>query len=110
MTKSIKDKNSELMNQLLMFLSISLLEDYDPNNNNNNKDDHHNTTLKPKLKKKDRIHLSKKNGKLVKKEKKLKKKYKRLNKPSLLNNEKISSSSIKNGINFISRNIKSRVV
>ena len=50
MTKSIKDKNSELMNQLLMFLSISLLEDYDPNNNNNNKDDHHNTTLKPKLK------------------------------------------------------------
>ena len=33
MTKSIKDKNSELMNQLLMFLSISLLEDYDPNNN-----------------------------------------------------------------------------
>ena len=86
MTKSIKDKNSELMNQLLMFLSISLLEDYDPNNNN--KDDHHNTTLKPKLKKKDRIHLSKKNGKLVKKEKKLKKKYKRLNKLSLLNNEK----------------------
>ena len=47
MTKSIEDKNSELMNQLLMFLSISLLEDYDPNNNNNNKDDHHNTTLKP---------------------------------------------------------------
>ena len=36
-----------------------------------NKDDHHNTTLKPKLKKKDRIHLSKKERKARKERKEI---------------------------------------
>lgn len=72
MTKSIKDKKFRVDESVVnVFLSISLLEDYDPNNNNNNKDDHHNTTLKPKLKKKDRIHLSKKERKARKERKEI---------------------------------------
>ncbi|KAI5959916.1 uncharacterized protein KGF55_005148 [Candida pseudojiufengensis] len=56
MTKTIKDKKFRIDESVLnIFLSISLLEDYDPNEN---KED-----IKPKLKKKNRIHLSKKERK-----------------------------------------------
>ncbi|KAI5949336.1 hypothetical protein KGF54_005571 [Candida jiufengensis] len=55
-SKTIKSKNFRVDESVLnVFLSISLLEDYDPNQN---KDD-----FKPKLKKKDRVHLSKKERK-----------------------------------------------
>ena len=64
MTKSIKDKKFRVDESVInVFLSISLLEDYDPNNNKDDDD-------KLKLKKKDRIHLSKKERK-ARKERKL---------------------------------------
>ncbi|KAG7664921.1 uncharacterized protein J8A68_001559 [[Candida] subhashii] len=60
MTKSIRDKKFRVDESVInVFLSLSLLEDYDPNNN---RDD----LPKPKLKKKDRVHISKKQRKVRK--------------------------------------------
>ncbi|CAK9442364.1 uncharacterized protein LODBEIA_P61070 [Lodderomyces beijingensis] len=59
MTKTIKDKKYRVDESVVnVFLSTSLLEDYDPNSNKDAT-----TTSKPKLKKKDRVHLSKKERK-----------------------------------------------
>ena len=65
MTKSIRDKKFRVDESVInVFLSISLLEDYDPNNNDNKES-------KPKLKKKDRVHLSKKERKARKERKEI---------------------------------------
>lgn len=65
MTKSIRDKKFRVDESVInVFLSLSLLEDYDPNNN---KDDE----PKQKLKKKDRVHLSKKERKARKERKQI---------------------------------------
>lgn len=65
MTKAIRDKKYRVDESVInVFLSLTLLEDYDPNNN---KDQH----TKPKLKKKDRVHLSKKERKARKERKEI---------------------------------------
>lgn len=62
---SIRDKKFRVDESVInIFLSLSLLEDYDPNNNKN--DDQ-----KQKLKKKDRVHLSKKERKARKERKEI---------------------------------------
>lgn len=62
---SIRDKKFRVDESVInIFLSLSLLEDYDPNNN---KDD----SPKQKLKKKDRVHLSKKERKARKERKEI---------------------------------------
>lgn len=64
--KSIRDKKFRVDESVInIFLSLSLLEDYDPNNN---KDD---DNKKPKLKKKDRVHISKKERKARKERKEI---------------------------------------
>ncbi|RLV92932.1 Nucleolar complex-associated protein 3 [Spathaspora sp. JA1] len=65
MTKSIRDKKFRVDESVInVFLSLSLLEDYDPNHN---RDD----LPKTKLKKKDRVHLSKKERKARKERKEI---------------------------------------
>ncbi|EGW29912.1 uncharacterized protein SPAPADRAFT_143913 [Spathaspora passalidarum NRRL Y-27907] len=65
MTKTIRDKKFRVDESVInVFLSLALLEDYDPNNN---RDD----LPKPKLKKKDRVHLSKKERKARKERKEI---------------------------------------
>lgn len=65
MSKSIRDKKFRVDESVInVFLSLSLLEDYDPNNN---RDD----LPKTKLKKKDRVHLSKKERKARKERKEI---------------------------------------
>ncbi|KAK6454312.1 nuclear export of pre-ribosomes [Scheffersomyces xylosifermentans] len=65
MCKSIRDKKFRVDESVInVFLSLSLLEDYDPNHN---KDDQ----PKKKLKKKDRVHLSKKERKARKERKEI---------------------------------------
>ncbi|CUM66328.1 uncharacterized protein PRCAT00003990001 [Priceomyces carsonii] len=63
--KSIRDKKFRVDESVInIFLSLSLLNDYDPNNNKNDEQ-------KPKLKKKDRLHLSKKERKARKERKEI---------------------------------------
>lgn len=65
LSKSILDKKFRVDESVVnVFLSVSLLEDYDPN---------HNRDLEPKkkLKKKDRVHLSKKERKIRKERKEI---------------------------------------
>lgn len=65
MSKSIKDKKYRVDESVVnILLSLSLLQDYDPNNN---KDE----STKTKLKKKDRVHLSKKERKARKERKEI---------------------------------------
>jgi nucleolar complex protein 3 len=65
MSKSIRDKKYRVDESVInILLSLSLLHDYDPNNN---KDE----VTKPKLKKKDRVHLSKKERKARKERKEI---------------------------------------
>ena len=65
MSKSIRDKKYRVDESVInILLSLSLLHDYDPNNN---KDE----ITKPKLKKKDRVHLSKKERKARKERKEI---------------------------------------
>lgn len=62
---SIRDKKFRVDESVInVFLSLSLLEDYDPNNNKND-------SPKQKLKKKDRVHLSKKERKARKERKEI---------------------------------------
>lgn len=62
---SIRDKKFRVDESVInIFLSLSLLEDYDPNNNKND-------SPKQKLKKKDRVHLSKKERKARKERKEI---------------------------------------
>lgn len=62
---SIRDKKFRVDESVVnVFLSLSLLEDYDPNNNKND-------SPKQKLKKKDRVHLSKKERKARKERKEI---------------------------------------
>ncbi|EMG47619.1 NOC3 Nucleolar complex-associated protein 3 [Candida maltosa Xu316] len=71
MSKSIRDKNYRVDESVInVFLSLSLLEDYDPNNN---KDD----TPKLKMRKKDRVHLSKKERKARKERKEIEEEMKK---------------------------------
>ncbi|ODV67721.1 hypothetical protein HYPBUDRAFT_107239 [Hyphopichia burtonii NRRL Y-1933] len=66
LSKSIKDKKFRVDESVInIFLSLSLLHDYDPNNNKDDQD------KKPKLKKKDRVHLSKKERKARKERKEI---------------------------------------
>lgn len=64
MCKSIRDKKFRVDESVInIFLSLSVLSDYDPNNNRRDE--------KPKLKKKDRVHLSKKERKARKERKEI---------------------------------------
>lgn len=65
MTKSIRDKKYRVDESVInVFLSLTLLEDYDPNNVKDQ-------ASKPKLKKKDKVHLSKKERKARKERKEI---------------------------------------
>ncbi|CAH2356072.1 nucleolar complex-associated protein 3 [[Candida] railenensis] len=63
--KSVKDKKFRVDESVInIFLSLSVLHDYDPNYNKND-------NTKPKLKKKDRVHISKKERKARKERKEI---------------------------------------